>query len=138
MISYPNYRDLERCHGVSWHELVEREPRLAELLWQARQACARCRRWADVDRVFTPIKLTLAKLIGFAGRNRWHPILGCVGAYEVAYWKLYDAVAGLLPVRSAAADEMAEMRQADTTAESQFTSSDPSRDSVAFAGSKPF
>jgi hypothetical protein len=138
MLSCPNYRDLERCYGVTWHELVEREPRLAELLWQARQAYARCRRWADVDREFPPINLALQKLIGFSGKNRWHPVLGSVGAYEVAYWKLYDAVAGLLPVRSAAAEEMAEMRQEDTTPESRCTTSDPSRDTVAFAGSEPF
>jgi hypothetical protein len=37
------------------------------------------------------------ELVGFmAGQSR-HPILGSVGAYEVAYWRLYDAVAGLLP-----------------------------------------
>jgi hypothetical protein len=103
MNSYPNYRDLERRHGVTWQGLVELEPRLAELLWQARQAGANCRCWSDVERAFAPLRDALSKLIGFAGKKRWHPVLGGVGAYEVAYWKLYDAVAGLLPLRPAGA-----------------------------------
>jgi hypothetical protein len=32
MKPYPTFRDLERRHGVTWHELVELEPWLAELL----------------------------------------------------------------------------------------------------------
>ena len=138
MKAYPNFRDLEIENGLAWPDLVALEPKLAELLWRARQASVTCRRWSDVERAFGPVRNELTGLIGFAGKHQRHPVLGSVGAYAVAHWKLYDAVAGLLPVRSAAADEMAEMRQADTTAESQFTSSDPSRDSVAFAGSKPF
>src|SRR5262249_33176669 len=43
------------------------------------------------------------KLIGFAGRHHRHPVLGSTGAYEVAYWKPYDTVAGLVPGRAAGA-----------------------------------
>ena len=93
----PNLRDVE-CHaGITWHDLVELESRLAKLLWEARQAGVTCRRWSDVSRVFAPIRNTLAELVGFAGKNRRHPVLGGPEAYEVAYWKLYDAVAGSLP-----------------------------------------
>ena len=92
-----NFRDLERTYAITWRDLAELEPRLAELLWGARQACVTCRRWSDVDQAFAPIRDTLAGLIGFSSTRRGHPILGSVGAYEVAYWRLYDAVAGLLP-----------------------------------------
>jgi hypothetical protein len=44
---------------------------------------------------------TLVELVGFGGRNHRHLILGSSGAYQVAYWRLYDAVAEMLP-RSAA------------------------------------
>jgi hypothetical protein len=105
MKNYPNFRVLERCHGVTWHDLVELEPRLADLLWEARQACVACSRWSDVDRAFAPIRDTLSKLVGFAGKKCLHPVLGSAGAYDVAYWKLYDAVAGLLPVRPSGSEE---------------------------------
>jgi hypothetical protein len=39
----------------------------------------------------------LAGLIGFASKHHWHPVPGGVGAYEIACWKLYDAVAAWLP-----------------------------------------
>jgi hypothetical protein len=93
---FPHFRDLERTYGVTWHELVEREPRLAELLWGARQASVTCRRWSDVDRTFSPLRNFLAELVGFSSSRRSHPILGSVQAYEVAYWRLYEATAGLL------------------------------------------
>src|SRR5262249_28136109 len=51
-----------------------------------------------------PIRNTLAELVGFAGRNHRDQILGSAGAYQVAYWKLYDAVAGLLPGGAAGAE----------------------------------
>jgi hypothetical protein len=94
---YPNFRDMERHSGITWQDLVELEPRLGELLWKARQAGASCLCWSDVDRVFFPIRNSIFDLIGFTSVNRKHRVLGSTGAYEVAYWKLYDAVAGLLP-----------------------------------------
>jgi hypothetical protein len=99
MKSYPNFRDLERLSGITWRDLAELEPRLAELLWGARQAAVTCRRWADVDRAFSPIRNALGGLVGSAGEHQGHPVLGGAGAYEVAYWKLYDTVAGLLAGR---------------------------------------
>jgi hypothetical protein len=39
----------------------------------------------------------VAELVGFRGRHSRHPVLGSVGAYEVVYWRLHEAVAGLLP-----------------------------------------
>jgi len=97
MKPFPNYRDLERVRGIFWHELVQREPGLAELLWQAHRAGSVCRCWSDVDRAFTPVSCALARLIGFAGTHRGHPVLGSPAAYDIAYWKLYDAVAALVP-----------------------------------------
>ena len=94
---YPNVRDMEHLWDITWGELTALEPRLEELLWAARAASATCRRWSDVDQAFAPIRDTLAGLIGFSSTRCGHPILGSVGAYEVAYWRLYDAVAGLLP-----------------------------------------
>jgi hypothetical protein len=100
MNPYPNFRDMERLSGITWQDLVELEPRLGELLWKARQAGASCLSWSDVDRVFSPIENSIFELVGFAGVNRRHPVLGSIVACEVAYWKLYDAVAGLLPRRA--------------------------------------
>jgi anti-anti-sigma factor len=102
---YPSACDVERTHGVTWGRLVELEPRLDFLLWRARLAGGGCRAFTDVDRVFGPLRNELAELIGFAGTHHRHPVLGGVGAYEVAYWKLYDAVAGLLPARAGGAGE---------------------------------
>jgi hypothetical protein len=108
MKTYPNFRDLERLSGITWHDLVELEPRLGNLLWKARQAGAICLCWADVDGAFSPIRNSVVELVGFAGHNHRHPVLGSTGAYEVAFWKLYDAVAGLLPVRAGGAAEALE------------------------------
>jgi hypothetical protein len=93
----PNIHDLERAFGVTWSELARLEPRLDELLWQARADGARCRRPEDVAGIFASFRDALVDLVGFTGRHTRHPVLGSVGAYEVAYWRLYDAVAGLLP-----------------------------------------
>jgi hypothetical protein len=95
---FPYFRDLERAHGITWRALVELEPKLAELLWEARQACITCRRWSDVDRAFAAIRHTLAELVGVSGSRSSPPVVGSVGAYEVAYWRLYEATARrLLP-----------------------------------------
>jgi anti-anti-sigma factor len=97
---YPDVRDVECARGVAWHRLVELEPQLGDLLWRARAAGVTCRTVPDVERAFGPLRNELAGLIGFAGKHHRHPVLGSVGAYEVAYWKLYDAVAGLVPAHS--------------------------------------
>jgi hypothetical protein len=103
MNAYANLRDLERLSGITWHELVALESKLSELLWEARQACVRCRRRSDVDRVFAPLRDSLTELVGFGGKNRSHPVLGSAGAYQIAYWKLYGAVTGLLHGRAGVA-----------------------------------
>jgi len=95
----------ERAHGVTWVQLTGLEPRLNELLWKAREGGADCRCHEDVTRAFVPVRNALADLVGFLGANRDHPVLGSVGAYEVAYWRLYDAVAGLLPQPSVEAPD---------------------------------
>jgi hypothetical protein len=102
MNDFPNVYDLECIYGVRWCQLADLEPRVQQLLWRARQAGAGCHSWSDVDRIFSPLRNDLAGLLGFSGRYSRHPVLGSLGAYEVAYWKLHEAVAGLLP-RSAAA-----------------------------------
>ena len=96
MIAFLKGHDIERLHGVTWSELLELEPELALLWWQARQAGAGCRRWADVSWVFALYRQNLAELVGLDGKNRQHPILGTVGAYDVAYWRLFDAVARMM------------------------------------------
>src|SRR5262249_35830854 len=111
---YPNVNDVQRSYGVTWGQLVELEPQLETLLGQARPAGARCRTFTDVDRVFGPLRNDLAALIGFAGKHHSHPVLGSAGAYEVAYWKLYDAVAGLLPGRAAGAHGAPEKQRGGT------------------------
>jgi anti-anti-sigma factor len=93
----PNVHDLERKHGITWGDLVGMEPRLAELLWQARSAGARCRGWEEVRQAFAPFRNAVAEVVGFQSKHRGHPVLGSVGAYEVAYWRLHDAISGLLP-----------------------------------------
>jgi anti-anti-sigma factor len=86
--------------GITWARLVELEPELETLLWQARGAAANCRSSSDVNQIFGPVRNQLAALVGYAGRHRTHAILGGAEAYHVAYSKLYDAVAGLLSGRS--------------------------------------
>ena len=116
MRPYQDFREVETIYHVTWHELVELESRLAKLLWEARQAGVSCRRWSDADRVFAPFRARLAELVGLAGRNRRHRVLGSVGAYEVAYWKLYAAVAELLPGHGGP-EEAPEKRRGETAAE---------------------
>jgi anti-anti-sigma regulatory factor len=94
--NYPNVHDVERTHGVTWFRLVELEPQVERLLWRARLAGAKWRPFMPVERIFGPVRDELAQLIGFVGKHRKHPVLGSVGAYEVAYWKLFHAVAGSL------------------------------------------
>jgi anti-anti-sigma factor len=89
--------EVERAHGVTWSRLVELEPQLENLLRQAREAGARCYTVGDVAQAFGPIRNDLAGLIGFAGRRHRHVVLGSAGAYHVAYTKLNEAVAGLIP-----------------------------------------
>ena len=97
MQDYPKTEELECRHKVTWSELVELEPELDPLLWEARKAGATCRDWVNVSRVFAPFRNSLSNLVGFASSHRGHRVLGSLGAYEVAYWKLYNAVVGLLP-----------------------------------------
>ena len=117
MKPYPNFRDVERLSGVTWHEMVALESRLAEVLWEAQRSCVNCRRWADVDRAFAPIRNKLTELVGFARYGRGHPVLSSSEAYQVAYWKLYDAVAGLLPIRADFADETLEEQTGEIVVE---------------------
>jgi hypothetical protein len=98
---YPDVSDVQRANGVAWGQLVELKPQLETLLWLARTAGGNCRNFLDVDRAFGPLRDELAGLIGFAGKHYRHPVLGSARAYEVAYWKLYDAVAALLPAQRA-------------------------------------
>src|SRR5262249_31727668 len=96
---HPNVYDLERTYRITWNQLVELEPEVERLLWQARLAGTKWRSFMPVERIFGPVRDELAGLIGFAGKHRKHPVLGSVGAYEVACWKLHDAVAGSLSGR---------------------------------------
>jgi hypothetical protein len=108
MRTYPSFRDLEGIYGITWRDLAELEPRLGELLWAARQAGVSCRRWSDADRLFAPIRIALAGLIGTGSKYCGDGALGSAGAYQVAYWKLYDIVAGRLPGGTCGAAEVQE------------------------------
>jgi hypothetical protein len=123
MRPYPDYRDAERLGGITWQRLTEIEPALMELLWRARQQAQACRAWSDVTPAFSPIREALLELVGFAGRNHRHPILGGSAAYQVAYWKLYDAVAGLLP--GPAGEQAPPTKRTETMAEPRPAWSDP-------------
>jgi hypothetical protein len=114
MRTHRSFSDLEKVFGMTWRELADLEPKLDELLWTARQAGAACRRWSDVDRVFLPIRTALIELVGFAGANRGHPVLGSAAAYQVAYLKLYDAAAGLLRCRPTTAADAPEPQRLET------------------------
>jgi hypothetical protein len=116
MKNYPIYRDLERLSGITWRALAELEPKLGELLWAARQAGITCRCWADVDRAFAAILNALPEMVGLTGKNYRHPVLGQLPAYYVAYWRLYDAVAGLLPGRVGGAEEAPAKQCGETVA----------------------
>jgi anti-anti-sigma factor len=109
---HANGDDPQGSVGLTWAHLVELEPRLETLLWRAREAGARCRTLTEVDRVFGPVRNELTALIGFAGQHHRHPVLGSPEAHQVAYSKLYDAVAGLLPSRFARAEEAVERQSA--------------------------
>jgi hypothetical protein len=106
----PKVRELEQTFDVTWHELAGLEPRLNELLWHARAAGAGCGSWEDAERVFAPFRDAVAELVGFRGKHHRHPLLGSVGAYEVAYWRLREAVTGLLPRPAAVREVPAEAR----------------------------
>jgi hypothetical protein len=93
----PDMDEMERIHGVTFGRLVDLEPQLEALLWQARQAGATCGSRADVGRTFSRLRDQLSGLIGFSSQHHRHPVLSSVGAYEVAYWKLFHAVADLVP-----------------------------------------
>lgn len=117
MKPYANLQDVERRSGVTWHELVELDSRLAELLWEARRSCVNCRRWSDVEQAFAPIRGRLVDLVGFARNGRRHTVLSSSEAYQVAHWKLYDAVAGLLLTRADCAGEILEEQTGEIVVE---------------------
>jgi anti-anti-sigma factor len=114
---YPSVQDVQRAYGVTWAELVEVEPLVEELLGRARLAAASCRTFLDVDRGFVPLRNELAALIGFAGKHHRHPVLGSAGAYEVAYWTLYDAVTALVPEHASGAAEATDNQRGGTAPE---------------------
>jgi hypothetical protein len=97
--------EVERAFGMTWGQLAVLEPRLNELLWKARQAGSRCRCGEEASFAFGPLRNAMADLVGFRSDHRDHPVLGSVGAYEVAYWRLYDAVVCLVPKPSVAAPQ---------------------------------
>jgi hypothetical protein len=110
----PEMTELERRHRVTFSRLVESEPALESLLWEASRAGAPCRSQVDVDLAFSSIRRQLCDLVGFMSKNRLHAVLGSAGAYEVSYWKLFRAVADL--VRVSAITEAANTEAANTEA----------------------
>jgi hypothetical protein len=90
----PAADEMERLHGFTFAHLIDLEPRLEPLLWEARQAGTTCRSLAAFHQAISTVGQQLYELVGFA---RPHRVLGSVGAYEVAYWKLLHAVADSVP-----------------------------------------
>lgn len=86
-------KDMEKMHGIKWCDLVVLEPELEPLLKIALMVGNGCRNWRDVEKGWGQFKSDIANLVGFFGKNRTHPVLGTVGAYDVVYWKLHNAVA---------------------------------------------
>jgi hypothetical protein len=111
---YPDMDEVHRTYGLTWGQLAALEPQLETLLWRARTAAVTCRSSVDVPRRFDPVRAELAGLIGFAGKHHQHPVLGSSAAYAVAYWKLYDAVAGLLPSHDRGAAEVPDKQRGGT------------------------
>jgi hypothetical protein len=102
----PNLDDVQHMYGIAWGQLVQLEPRLETLLCRARMAGTHCRTLPDVERAFVGVRNELDELLGFAGTQHSHPVLGGAGAYVVAYWKLYEAVAERLPGRAGTAETL--------------------------------
>jgi hypothetical protein len=93
MRDYRCVKEYEEMWGVTWDELVALEPELNRLLAEAQGAGYGCRTLGQVNRRFTPFKNDIARLVGFCGKYRGHPVLGTHKAYDVVYWKLRNAVA---------------------------------------------
>jgi hypothetical protein len=126
----PCVQDIERERGVYWLQLADLEPGLYPLLWRARQEGAACRDWPEAQRAFARIQSELTDLVGLLGRHHRHPILGTVGAYEVAYWKLYEAVTGLLkrPATEATPHLLSVLSAAQSRGEPRVTEDTPGRE----------
>src|SRR5262249_18357351 len=90
-------QDLEQAHGVTWGQLAGMGPGLLGLWGRAGGAGSGCGGGEEVGGVSAPFRGAVAELVGFRGLYSGCPVLGSVGAYLVVYWRLREAVSGLLP-----------------------------------------
>lgn len=79
---------------MSWKKIIEIEPRLQELYEKARKLSKR--KDKDIDRIwggFTGLKSELCRLVGY-DMDVYNEVLCTSEAYEIAYRKIYNALAG--------------------------------------------
>jgi anti-anti-sigma factor len=109
---------MERTYSLRFTTLIDLEPRLQSLLWDARQAGARCRNSSDFKLAISFVQNRLAGVVGFSSANCNHRILGSVGAYQVVYWKLLRTVAECVPAQKCplTVERRIESRRADAAA----------------------
>jgi len=93
MRDFRSVREMEKIHSITFKQLAAEERELDRLLSIAQMVGNACRSWHDVERGFNQFKNDILKLVGFCGKHSGHPVLGTVGAYDVVYWKLHNAVA---------------------------------------------
>ena len=93
MKDYTSVREMEKIHNIKWEQLAAEEPELDRLLSIAQMVGNACRSWHDVERGFNQFKNDILRTVGFQSKHNNHPVLGTVGAYNVVYWKLHNAVA---------------------------------------------
>jgi hypothetical protein len=85
-------KDMETMHKLTWERLVEMEPRLEALLFDAKASRPRRKRGFNYELAWCEFKLPVAKLVGWHRRDDCDPLLKSQAAYDVAYWKLYHAL----------------------------------------------
>jgi hypothetical protein len=88
----PGDRQGKRGPRVTWQQLVRREPRLGELLRQARAVRAKGKHFCANAVWYAQFKPRLCRLVGWARRDE--PILGTMEAYDVAHETVYEALPG--------------------------------------------
>ena len=87
-------KTIETHHGVTWERLGELEPALEALLAviQAARPLNPKDKHFQWEIVWGQFKDRIATLVGFHRRDLCDPLLKTIGAYEVAYAKLWHAL----------------------------------------------
>jgi hypothetical protein len=85
---------IEKMHKLTWEQLVELEPRLDDLLFQAELTRPEPDEAEDFnyEGAWGRFKQPIANLVGYFRRDNCDPQLKTNAAYDVAYWKLWHAL----------------------------------------------